>query len=87
MTIKATPAERAVLEKLCLGLQDKRIAVELGISTMAVVERMRGLRIRNGARNRVHMAVMALEEKFAQELLDSRRNTHEGSHDHAADQR
>jgi len=76
--IIATPDQRAVLQKLVLGLQDKVIADQLGITTTAVAERLRHLRRKNGARNRVHMAVMALREEFAQELLDSR-SAHEGS--------
>ncbi len=51
--------QRRVLERLCDGHGDKRIAAELGMTTHNVDYHLRALRRRFGARNRVQLAQMA----------------------------
>lgn len=56
-TLSAT--QRRVLQRLCDGHGDKKIAAELGMTTHNVDYHLRSLRRRFGARNRVQLAQMA----------------------------
>ena len=51
--------QRRVLQRLCDGHGDKKIAAELGMTTHNVDYHLRALRRRFGARNRVQLAQMA----------------------------
>ena len=58
-TMALSSTQRRVLERLCDGHGDKRIAAELGMTTHNVDYHLRALRRRFGARNRVQLAQMA----------------------------
>ena len=51
--------QRRILEMLALGLTNKHIAREMGLSEQAVKSRRRTLRYRLGARNSFQAAVLA----------------------------
>ncbi|SEP86854.1 Autoinducer binding domain-containing protein [Thalassovita taeanensis] len=57
---KITNKQRALLEKVGLGLQDKQIAVDLGVSVSALRQRMHKLMLKTGLSNRAEVAALAM---------------------------
>lgn len=55
-----SPKQQELLEKIGLGLQDKQIADDLGISVSAVRQRMHALMEKAGLSNRAELATLAM---------------------------
>ena len=57
---KVSAKQRELLEKIGLGLQDKQIAAELGVSISAVRQRMHTLMEKTGLTGRAELAALAM---------------------------
>ena len=58
---KLTRRRQQIADSVCLGLSDKEIAGELGISVSAVRQQLAALRQLFGVKNRVRLAVAYYE--------------------------
>ena len=63
--MNVTPAERRVLDLLVEGRTNKEIASALWLTTETIKFHVTNLLRKNGARNRAHLAAMAIREERA----------------------